>query len=82
MLESAAAVVEPGGTLVYSVCALTRQEGPEQVRAFLERHSGFREVPLGSETVGDLQTVKLDHGVAILPVDGLDGFFVARLQRA
>jgi 16S rRNA (cytosine967-C5)-methyltransferase len=78
MLESAAALTSPGGHLVYSVCALTPEEGPEQVRSFLERHPDFEarpsRLPVDSRPAG--------AGAVVLPVGGLDGFFIALLRRS
>jgi 16S rRNA (cytosine967-C5)-methyltransferase len=67
ILDAAAAVLAPGGRLVYSVCTLTRAEGEDQVEAFLTRHPDF----LASAPA---LTLRPD-------LDGTDGFFVARLQR-
>jgi 16S rRNA (cytosine967-C5)-methyltransferase len=55
------------GTLVYSVCSISRQEGPLQIDAFIERHPEFNEVS---------RRQTLPH------VDGTDGFFIARLERS
>ena len=38
----AAALVRPGGALVYIVCSLLDEEGAEQVAAFLAAHPGWR----------------------------------------
>lgn len=52
--------------LVYSVCTFTRQEGPDQVAAFLARHPGWR----------------VEAEVATWPHrDGADAFYAARLAR-
>lgn len=78
MLPNAAALVQPGGTLVYSVCSVTPQEGPEVVQAFLDTHPEFT-----PQAVPQLEvpTVPAGPGVLTVPVDGVDGFFIARLQR-
>ncbi len=78
LLQSALACLAPGGRLVYAVCALTADEGPEQVEALLARERGLHaEAPLlpleGTLAVGP--------GRFILPEDGLDGFYVAVLSR-
>ncbi len=79
MLTTAAALVAPGGSLVYAVCALTEDEGPEVVAAFLAATPGFTPV--------DIEP-RLPHvrargvGVFTLPVAGLDGFYLARLTRS
>ena len=41
ILEAAAAMVRPGGLLVYSTCTFAPQENEEQVSAFLARHEDF-----------------------------------------
>jgi len=46
MLEAAARLLKPGGRLLYTVCSVLPEEGEENVRWFLERHPGFRLVPL------------------------------------
>ncbi len=78
MLDTAAGLTAPGGVLVYSVCSVTRAEGPEAVRQFLERHPDF--VP---EALPDLliQTVPAGPGVLTVPLEGVDGFFIARLRK-
>lgn len=79
MLTVAAEGVRPGGTLVYAVCSLTPEEGVAQVESFLAAMPGFvaLEMPLGAPFVA------LDGpGAYVLPVGGLDGFYLARLRRA
>ena len=78
LLASAAPLVAPGGRLLYAVCALTPDEGPEQVARFLAVHPAFSPVPAD---LGALPTRPTGAGVTILPVDALDGFFVALLER-
>lgn len=77
LLDLAAEILRPGGTLVYAVCSLVSREGAGQIDAFLKRHSSWiREeapIPAGrSDGAGRLLTP--GH-------DGTDGFFVARLRR-
>lgn len=77
LLDLAAELVRPGGTLVYAVCSLVSREGAGQIDRFLESHSSWiREetpIPAGrSDGAGRLLTP--GH-------DGTDGFFVARLRR-
>jgi 16S rRNA (cytosine967-C5)-methyltransferase len=85
MLDTAAELTTPGGTLVYSVCALTPEEGPEQAKLFLARHPGFEpeplELPLVPTEAGDRTSREAGPGRLVLPVAGLDGFFIVRLRR-
>jgi 16S rRNA (cytosine967-C5)-methyltransferase len=79
MLDAVAERVRSGGTLVYAVCALGLEEGPDVVAAFLADHAGWRAV---APTV-PLATATAPVGAWLLPDDsGLDGFFVACLRRA
>jgi len=41
MLEQAAPLLRPGGSLVYSTCSIEEEENAAQVRAFLESHRDF-----------------------------------------
>lgn len=78
LLDLGAAMVRPGGKLVYAVCSLLKQEGAGQIDSFLERHSSWvaeaTPMPAG----------RLDgHGILLTPGhDATDGFFVARLVRS
>ncbi len=77
MLDTAAALTAPGGRLVYAVCSLTDAEGEAQVRRFLDRHGDFE----SESVVCPVPHVRSAAGVYVLPEDGLDGFYVARLRR-
>ena len=75
VLTVGAALVKPGGALVYIVCSLLDDEGAGQVAAFLEAHPGWRADRL-SLPAGRAHGV----GVRLTPQhDSTDGFFVARL---
>ncbi len=70
LLSTAAVLVKPGGTLVYSVCSLEPEEGERQIDAFLDRQPGF----VLEDPSADVLLTRPDR-------DGLDGFFAARLRR-
>ena len=76
LLTTAAALTAPGGILVYAVCALTDAEGPEQARWFLERFP-FEAEPF----LFDLPADNGPEGSTVLPLGGLDGFYLARFRR-
>lgn len=78
MLEQAAKLVEVGGTLVYSVCSVTPQEGQQVIAEFLNKHPEF-----GADTVPNIEVPQTAAGAGILtlPLSGIDGFFIARLHR-
>lgn len=69
LVESAAALVRPGGTLVYSVCTLTRVETAEVAGAFAEAHPGW-----ASAEVPGAPWVPWGSGALLLPqAAGTDG---------
>ena len=84
LLDRAIDWLKPGGTLVYSVCSLERQEGEEVVGAFVGRHPEY--VAVAPESLPDFVPISSEGWVRILPgllegEGGLDGFFMARLVR-
>lgn len=87
LLEHAAELTAPGGTLVYCTCSLEPEEGVEQVEAFLAAHDGFERVPVTNEEVGGLAEIVTEKGdIRSLPFHlaiegGMDGFYAARLKR-
>src|SRR3954468_13337542 len=87
ILESAASLVEPGGTLVFSVCSLEREEGEEQIAAFLYAHPEFVRAPVTADEVfGHAEWLTPEGDLRTLPCHlsdkgGMDGFYAARLKR-
>jgi 16S rRNA (cytosine967-C5)-methyltransferase len=82
MLEKAAALLRPGGAMVYSVCSVAPAEGPELIRSFLATHRGFSidANPPHSRDFGD--AIDGDGFLRTSPDrGGLDGFFATRLIR-
>jgi len=88
LLDAAAERVKPGGRLVYCVCSLEREEGETQVIAFLRRNPAFRTAIADPAAIGAPAEALTPEGwLRILPSmwaekGGLDGFFIARLDRA
>ncbi len=64
ILDTAAAHVRPGGLLVYATCSLLRSENEERAAAFAARHPDW--APDGARRLS--------------PIDGGDGFFMARFR--
>jgi len=87
LLDRAAALLKPGGTLVYCTCSLEMQEGKQQVEKLLARGAPIKRVPVAPAEIGGLkECVSAEGDVRTLPchlaeLDGLDGFFAARLVR-
>jgi 16S rRNA (cytosine967-C5)-methyltransferase len=66
ILAAGAAATRAGGTLVYSVCTISRAECEDVVEGFVATHPGWEAEP----------------PVRLAPdTDGTDGFFIARLRR-
>jgi len=80
LLESAARLVKPGGSLLYSVCSVSSAEGPEQARAFLKVHPEFQVVPCPLHLSPDAT----DQGMLTLwpHLHDADGFFAVRLKKS
>lgn len=87
LLSSAARMIRPGGTLLYCVCSLEREEGEDQIRLFLEDHDDFTIDPVSAQEIGGLdEAITQDGMVRTLPSQGsdwggLEGFFIARLKK-
>lgn len=79
LLSACAALIPPGGLLVYSTCSLEPEENAEQIDRFLARSGGFRREPSSGVSLellserGDLELLPQRHG--------MDGAFAARLRR-
>jgi 16S rRNA (cytosine967-C5)-methyltransferase len=80
ILRSAAAIVKPGGFLVYSTCSLEPEENDEQIESFLKDNPGWK---LDPPPEGVVPATVLDQGyLRVLPQrDSTDGAFAARLRR-
>ncbi len=86
ILESGAAMVTPGGRLVFAVCSLEREEGEEQIAAFLAAHPQFTRDPITPDEIfGHAEWLTRDGDLRTLPYyieGGMDGFYAARLRRS
>ena len=87
LLECAAALVSSGGLLVFAVCSLEPEEGPDQVVDFLGRNSDFERVAIAPNDVfGHAELIDSSGDLRTLPCHlaaqgGMDGFYAARLRR-
>ncbi len=88
VLARGAKLVKVGGRLVYYTCSLLPEENGDQVRAFLKLHPNFKIIPYAEQwarTIGGAAPVSADGAKDMLLLTphqhGVDGFFVAVLQR-
>jgi len=78
LLDVGAALVRPGGTLVYVVCSLLAEEGREQIANYLAANDAWT-----AEAVDLVAGRESGDGWVLSPArDGTDGFFIARLKRS
>ena len=80
LLAAAAALVRPGGLLIYATCSLEPEENERVVESFLNRDQGFTRSPRPDAVpaelltpAGDFQSLPQRHGI--------DGAYAARLVR-
>ncbi|WP_416830749.1 MAG: RsmB/NOP family class I SAM-dependent RNA methyltransferase [Erythrobacter sp.] len=85
LIERAAGLLKPGGTLVYAVCSLEREEGEDQA-AWIGANCGLAPAPITPEELPDGIAptpegwLRTDPGM-LADEGGLDGFFVGRWVR-
>ncbi len=88
LLDAAAAMVAPGGTLVFAVCSLEPEEGVAQAEGFLARDPRFSRDPVTPQDVfGLTESISGEGDLRTLPCHlagkgGMDGFYAARFRRA
>lgn len=85
MLEQASSLVRPGGVLVYSTCTVARAENQDVVSAFLASEAGknFQTRELSTTVPVAWRRFLTEEGwfASVPERDGMDGHFVARLER-
>lgn len=85
LIDAALRLTRPGGTLLYCVCSLQPEEGPERIAAALARHGNLKRAPFTEAEVFGLRELVTPEGdLRTLPCHlanegGMDGFYAARL---
>lgn len=87
LIDAALRLTRPGGTLLYCICSLQPEEGPERIASALARHEGLERASLTESDVfglrelltpeGDLRTLPCHLGAE----GGMDGFYAVRLVK-
>ena len=91
ILESAAAVLRPGGSLVYSTCTVTPEENEAVVRGFMATRANWRVAGRDEAPATMRDLIDEDGFFRVLPhmprrdtpasTRDMDGFFAVRLVR-
>lgn len=88
LLVKAASHLKPGGFLLFATCSLQPEEGEPRIARFLGELPDFRRIPVLSLPTLDLSDAVLENGTLrtfphlLADIGGMDGFFVAILQRS
>jgi 16S rRNA (cytosine967-C5)-methyltransferase len=86
MLDAAAAMLKPGGLLVYAVCSLEPEEGAGVTAAALQT-GAWKRAPIAPDELGAPDLITPDGELRTLPahwpeIGGMDGFYAVRLTRS
>ncbi len=86
LLDAACALLRPGGRLVYAVCSLQPEEGPQRVAAALARLPLRLDPVRPGEVPGLAEAITGQGTLSTTPAQwsargGLDGFAIARMIR-
>jgi 16S rRNA (cytosine967-C5)-methyltransferase len=91
LLNHAAELLKPGGTLVYCTCSLEPEEGENAVEALLQQNLRLQRHPITTGDIGGIPGIITPTGdLRTLPchlpdtdpqMAGMDGFFAARITK-
>ena len=78
LLENAAKVLAPGGSLLYATCSVFKEENTDQIKKFLNSHSEFSEIKLNYAFA-----LNCEFGIQIITgTQDMDGFYYCYLRKA
>lgn len=91
MLNLCSRILKVGGTLLYSVCSICKNEGEYQIADFLKYNTNFKIVPITNAEISAYGTwnddlLLPDGTIRTMPYylnnkNGMDCFFICKMQR-
>ena len=82
ILETASRYLKKGGRLLYSTCTIDRRENGDIIDAFLKKHPNFKSADISKDLPESLRERAQDGRIQLFAqLDGIDGFFIAALER-
>lgn len=83
ILTNALRYVKIGGEVLFSTCTLNREENELMLDKILKEHKNFEAVDITSDLPESLRkdTAKSGYVTFYPNIDGIDGFFIAKLKR-
>jgi 16S rRNA (cytosine967-C5)-methyltransferase len=87
LLAHAVGMVKPDGLLIYAVCSLQPEEGPQRIHALLSADERVERLPLTADELPGFEVCLTPEGdLRSLPCHlaergGMDGFYACRLRR-
>ena len=85
LIDRALEILKPGGRLVFATCSLLEAEGEDQLAGALSRHPGLAVIRPDLPGIAP-EWITEQGGLRLRPdywpdLGGMDGFFIARLQK-
>ena len=83
ILAAAAALVKPGGRMIYATCSILPSENAMQIEGFLSKQTAFRTLPVAeiwADTMGTPCPARGNYLELSPAVHGTDGFFAAIVE--
>jgi 16S rRNA (cytosine967-C5)-methyltransferase len=82
VLDRAAALVRPGGRILYVTCSLLPEENDDAIRGALERQPSLTPTPIPQTLVGGAAAIPTEFGIQLTPRRAqTDGFYLAGVWR-
>ncbi len=83
ILKNASKYLSPDGELLYSTCTIDKRENEEVIERFLKENEGFQAVDISDLLPEVLRKPECKKGYTTFypNVDGIDGFFIAKIKK-